>query len=218
MLNDSTNPSYLRYGGALYLADRGLPVPAEVIAQSLAAGLTDESLLSSRKAAISVAGAAARLGQWGAYDTVLHRIRELASREATPKDSVIVPYWTWAVRVAEAEGLSRRGRNQEALRAFERTLPGDGGWFTLWHVGRLSLTLGRVEQAENAFRSLWYQDLTPAYLERARILERTGHVAEAREAYRFVINAWRHADPELQPQVEMARQAVARLSPTVRAY
>jgi uncharacterized protein HemY len=79
-------------------------------------------------------------------------------------------------------------------------------------VGRLSVELGALDQAEHAFRALWQQDGTPAYLELARILERTGRPAEAREAYQFVSYAWRHADAELQPQVEEARRAVARLS------
>jgi tetratricopeptide (TPR) repeat protein len=92
-------------------------------------------------------------------------------------------------------------------------LPGYPGWFVLWNVGQLSLELGRLDQAERAFRALWRQDGTPAYLQLARMLERTGRPAEALEAYKFVAYAWRHADPELQPAVEEARQAVTRLSP-----
>jgi tetratricopeptide (TPR) repeat protein len=112
-----------------------------------------------------------------------------------------------------AHELWRRGRNEDALRAFENTLEGDAGWSTLWNVGQLSLELGRLDQAERAFRALWRQDGTPAYLELARILERTGRPAEAREAYRFVVEAWQHADPELGPAVKEARRAVTRLSP-----
>jgi tetratricopeptide (TPR) repeat protein len=141
-------------------------------------------------------------------------MREFAAREPAAGDSAGVPYWKWAVSVAEAQGLWRRGRKAEALRALERTLPGDGGWFTLWQVGQLSLELGRLDQAEHAFRALWQQDGTPAWLELARILERTGRTAEALEAYQFVAYAWRNADPELQPIVEEARRAVARLSRT----
>jgi hypothetical protein len=80
-------------------------------------------------------------------------------------------------------------------------------------VGQLSLELGKLEQAERAFRALWQQDFTAARLQLARVLERMGRRAEARAAYQFVSSAWRHADPELQPQVEEARQAIRRLSP-----
>ncbi|HET6578542.1 MAG TPA: protein kinase [Gemmatimonadales bacterium] len=212
MLNDSRTPSYLRYGGAVYLSVRGLPVPERIIEQSLAAGLADKSLFSSRTSAVSAAGAAAQLGHWSEYSTLVSRVREIAARELTAGDSTSARYWDWAVRVAEAHGLWRRGRKEEALRAFTSTLPDDNGWFTLWNVGQLSLELGRLDQAERAFRALWRQDETPAYLQLARILERTGRPAEAREAYQFVAYAWRHADPELQPLVDEARQAVARLS------
>ncbi|HEX2636591.1 MAG TPA: protein kinase [Gemmatimonadales bacterium] len=212
MLNDSRTPSYLRYGGALYLSVRGLPVPERIIEQSLAAGLADKSLFSSRISAVSAAGAAARLGHWSEYSALVSRMREIAARELTAGDSASARYWDWAVRVAEAQRAWRRGRKEEALRAFANTLSDDNGWFTLWNVGQLSLELGRLDQAERAFRALWRQDETPAYLQLARILERTGRPAEAREAYQFVAYAWRHADPELQPAVADARQAVARLS------
>jgi len=212
MLNDAGTPIYVRYGGALYLSGRGLPVPERIIEQSLAAGLADRALFSNRIAAISAAGAAARLGRWSEYGTLVSRMREMAVREPTPSDSAIVPYWDWAVRVAEAHGLWLRGRKEEGLRAFKRTLPDDTGWFTLWHVGQLSLELGRLDQAEHAFRALWRQEEAPANLQLARILDRTGRLAEAREAYQFVAYAWRNADPELQPMVEEARRAVARLS------
>jgi hypothetical protein len=134
------------------------------------------------------------------------------ARQLAAGDSVGARRWDWAVHATEAHGLWRRGRKAEALHAFEGTLPSDLGWFTLWNVGQLSLELGRLDQAERAFRTLWRQDGTPSYLQLARILERTGRPTEALEAYQFVASAWRHADPELQPQVEEARQAVARLS------
>ena len=49
-------------------------------------------------------------------------------------------------------------------------------------------------------------------LERARVNDRLGNEEEAIEAYAFVADSWRNADPELQPVVEEARAALARLS------
>jgi serine/threonine-protein kinase len=48
-------------------------------------------------------------------------------------------------------------------------------------------------------------------LERARVHERVGRRAEAAVDYKFIIDIWRHADPELQPYVREAREALARL-------
>jgi tetratricopeptide (TPR) repeat protein len=214
-LGDSGTAAYLRYGGALYLAERGVPVERRLIEEGVAAGLQDQSLFTSNRIeALSVAGGAALLGHWHEYDSVLARMRQLAARESPATDSARVGYWTWAVRFTEAEGLSRRGRKAEALQAFERSLAGGDGWFTLWRVGELSLELGKLDEAERAFRALWQQDFTAAWLPLARILERTGRRAEALAAYRFVAFAWRDADPELQSQVAEARQAIARLAPT----
>jgi serine/threonine-protein kinase len=212
-LNDSGTAAYIRYGGALYLATRGVPVPRRLLEQSVTAGLADKSLFSSNRIeAISVAAGAARLGRWSDYESVLSRMRERAGREPPATDSSSTGYWTWAVGVTEAEGLRARDRSAEALRMFERAVSGDESWFILWQVGQLSLELGKLEQAERAFRALWRQDFTAARLQLARILDRTGRRAEAREAYQFVVHAWQRADPELQPQVEEARQAIRRLS------
>lgn len=48
-------------------------------------------------------------------------------------------------------------------------------------------------------------------LERARIAETLGERQKAIDSYRFVVDAWRRADPELQPFVIEARNALARL-------
>ena len=48
-------------------------------------------------------------------------------------------------------------------------------------------------------------------LERARMHERVGRRSEALDDYRFIIEAWRHADPELQRYVREAREALTRL-------
>ncbi len=47
---------------------------------------------------------------------------------------------------------------------------------------------------------------------RGRVNERLGNRAKAIAAYRFVVDVWRNADPELQPYVAEARAALKRLS------
>ena len=49
-------------------------------------------------------------------------------------------------------------------------------------------------------------------LERGRVAERVGDHTRAIEAYRYVTAVWRNADPELQPFVAEARQALGRLT------
>ena len=202
----------LRYCGPLYLSTRGLPVPERVMDETITAIRADGSLFSNRFSVVCAAGHAARKGDWGEHRILLSRAREIAAQQLAAGDTTSAGDWNWVVAAAEAHGLWRRGRKEEALRAFERTLRTEAGWSTLWNVGQLALDLGRLDQAERAFRALRNQERTPAYLQLARILDRTGRRSEARESYQFVADAWRKADPELQPMVEEARQAVTRLS------
>ncbi len=51
-----------------------------------------------------------------------------------------------------------------------------------------------------------------ATLERGRVAERLGEREKAIESYRFVTEAWRRPDPELQPYASEAREALARLA------
>ncbi len=51
----------------------------------------------------------------------------------------------------------------------------------------------------------------PAELARGRIAEAAGDRAAAAGHYERFVELWRGADPELQPRVEEARQAIARL-------
>jgi hypothetical protein len=48
-------------------------------------------------------------------------------------------------------------------------------------------------------------------LERARVNDRLGNREKAVESYSYVADVWRNADPLLQPFVEEAREALARL-------
>ncbi len=50
-----------------------------------------------------------------------------------------------------------------------------------------------------------------ATLEHGRVAERLGEREKAIESYRFVTEVWRRPDPQLQPYVSEAREALARL-------
>jgi hypothetical protein len=47
-------------------------------------------------------------------------------------------------------------------------------------------------------------------LEQGRIAERLGQRQKAIDCYQFVVDVWRHADPELEPYVREARAGLAR--------
>jgi tetratricopeptide (TPR) repeat protein len=208
LLEEPGAPANARYCGPLYLSVRGLPVPRRVLEHRLALVRSDSVVSADPRQVMCAMGYAARLGAWGAYEGVLAGARQRAAGDGTS-----ARLWAWAVRAGEGHGLQSRGRSREALRAFTDALSDGAGWALLWHVGQLALELGDLEVAERAFRALWSnRDGVPARLQLARILERTGRPSEARAAYQYATDAWRHADAELQPVVEEARRAVVRLS------
>jgi tetratricopeptide (TPR) repeat protein len=189
-------------------------VPGGILEEGLATSRADSSALENRLLVACAAGYAAERGRWREHADLLAHARDVLRRELAAGDSASAQRWQMAVREAEAHGLWRRGRKEEALRVFESILRGDTlrGARGLWYVGRLAFELGRLDQAERAFRALWYWDGPPAQLYLGRIYERTGRPAEALEAYESVLHAWRNADPELKPLVDEARQGVTRLS------
>ena len=87
-------------------------------------------------------------------------------------------------RLTQGVVLARRGRDAEAL-----------------------------EVLDLAFPEFWASPLRiVAHLETARAAERLGQRERAMGDYQRVLEAWRHADPELQPHVDEARTALARLA------
>jgi hypothetical protein len=87
-------------------------------------------------------------------------------------------------RLTQAKLLASRGRDFEVIELLDRAVP--QGWASPAQVF--------------------------ARLETARAAERLGMRERALEDYQYVPEVWRHADPELQPYVNEARAAVARLS------
>jgi len=88
-------------------------------------------------------------------------------------------------RVTLGQILSRRGRGADALELLEEAYP-PGGW--------------------------WGPTLVLARLEAGRLAERLGQRPRAAGHYQFVVDAWRHGDPELQAYLSEARQALTRLT------
>jgi hypothetical protein len=81
---------------------------------------------------------------------------------------------------------------------------------------RLLASQGRARQAGEVL-DLWvWRAEGPLYvlgmLDRARIAESLGEREKATDSYQFVVDVWRHADPELEPYVREARAGLERLA------
>jgi hypothetical protein len=82
--------------------------------------------------------------------------------------------------------------------------------------GRLLASQGRARQAGEVLDQWVWRAEGPVFvlgvLEQARIAERLGERQKAVDSYQFVLDVWRHADPELQPFVLEARKALTRMT------
>jgi len=127
-----------------------------------------------------------------------------------------------AARAARAYLALARGDTLEALQQLEE-IP---NWPQCYYCYDVQLTRARVlaqlgrdrEAAELLDRMPFERLFAPASeavvaaLERGRVHERLGNREAAIMAYSYVFDAWRNADPELQPIVQEARTALQRLT------
>jgi serine/threonine-protein kinase len=137
-----------------------------------------------------------------------------ARSSTKPRDATDNPYWA---RAAKAYLRLARGDSSAAVREFQSLPPAVGiVFFERLTLARLLAAQGRDAEAlglldrgfpwpRRALSQVFWQ------LERGRVAEKLGQTAKAAEAYRFVIDMWRRADPELRPYVDEARAGLGRL-------
>lgn len=205
-----------RYCVPYLLWNQGSTAPERILDEALASFRVGGSSFT-RPGPVNCAGLyAAERGRWGDHAALLAHAREMTRRSFAGGDTSSARAWEGVVREQEAQRLWGRGQKAEALRAFEAALAAnaEASW-VLWPVGRLALELDQADAAERAYRRLAtsheFAAGPLAYLYLGRIYERTGRQAEAMTAYAAFASAWRRADPELQPLVDEAREAMARL-------
>jgi tetratricopeptide (TPR) repeat protein len=124
------------------------------------------------------------------------------------------------------EGLDAwkvRGDHEEARRILEEVQT--GALFDEWQENRtlrwwladLLTEMGEYVEAARYYRSLAYGAGTglydpPAALRLGKVYEQLGEAANAREAYAWLLLAWRDADPALRPWLDDASQGLERTS------
>jgi serine/threonine-protein kinase len=166
----------------------------------------------------SVPMAASALPLWaGRGDTVplgryLKIADSLAHRPDAPPGIKLEP-----ARVSAFLALARRD-TADALRRFlalpDTLYGGDGD--VRFARSNLLVATRRDEEALASLENPYWEFPWPfdplRVLQRGRVAERLGRRELAVDAYRSVVATWRHPDPELQPYVTEARQALSRLT------
>ncbi len=137
---------------------------------------------------------------------------------------------SWAGDIARYTAVSARAwlalarsDTAEAVRVFDTVPDTMCAWCYMmdaWPRARLLAAAGRLQDAAALLEvqpAEWMNPIDIArVLDRARVHERLGNRARARSEYTFVANAWRNADPELQPLVAEARAGAERLRGALR--
>jgi class 3 adenylate cyclase/tetratricopeptide (TPR) repeat protein/TolB-like protein len=218
-LDDPLMPAWFRTKCLYSASFVGMPVPVERLERELALG--KDGAPPDLKEFYAGAYAADR-GRWADHATVQARMEKAAEEARTGGDSTAVRLFEGAAQALDGYALWRRGNPDRAfplLEAAQKRATGIGlveanvnEQIRLW-LGKLCLETGRHQEAEtyfNSFFSSFGLDFLAAY-ELARMHAELGEDEKARRDYEFFIEAWRDADPELQPMVEEARRAAARL-------
>lgn len=126
--------------------------------------------------------------------------------------------WAYVAAIGRAYLALARADTTEAIRQF-LVAPDSlcrNCAFQQFDIARLLAERGRYREAAARLKPQSAQPWLLIHsvlleLERGRISEHMGEHENAIRAYRYVTEAWRRPDPELQPYVTEAREALRRL-------
>jgi tetratricopeptide (TPR) repeat protein len=188
----------------------GFPVPAERLqAMQFVAGFVD--VTTDVLGLVCVGSYMADEGRWEDHARIIELLDEASRIDIEAGGSGREQYVH--ARVVEAYGLWKRGEPEAGLDALEGVKRYYASGAVRWVLGLILMDLERWDEAISYLRVWWWESLSFVNYDLARAYEATGDHEKARKEYDFFIEAWQEADPELQPWVEDARRALARLSP-----
>lgn len=209
--------------GMLYrLYQVGSNLPREELERILAVGATD-----STSGVLAPGAYAADRGEWDQHAAALDRARARARYWQAEGNLMLAQQYEVITRALEGYALWKRGQKSEAIRALEAVQresfggePHRGVPWVLpnvtfrWWLGDLMLEVGRPRDAERYFQSISADPFAAMRL--ARVYENLGEFEKARSSYEYALLSWHDADPELQPRIQEARGALARLPKPLR--
>jgi tetratricopeptide (TPR) repeat protein len=187
----------------------GFPVPPDRLEE--AAAVLSQIDSTSESALVYCAGfLAAAQGRWADHARAVEFSWDLWRREVDARLSLFAKADALAV---EAYGLWRQGDPEVAVEKLEEVRRYQASPMVRMVLGYVLMDLERWEEAIPYLRSWWWNTYSHMHYHLARAYEGMGEYGKAAKEYAFFVEAWEDADPELQPWVEDARRALARLTP-----
>ena len=187
-----------------FLYSNGFPVDESWVDSMMAVTAVDSTDLFAN---LCSAWYAADRERWDHHEDFISRIERMADRAKADGDTSGAQTFNGFAGVARGYGQVSKGQF-EGLALVEHAH--DSGWFD-WPavIGDLYVEADSLEAAIRHYRSDWTDPIVRLKL--ARVYERMGEKDKARDAYFYFVESWVDADPELQPMVEEAKQAIVRL-------
>jgi tetratricopeptide (TPR) repeat protein/TolB-like protein len=200
----------------------GVNFHPEELERVLAAGAGDTTTAAVYTPTYLLVGAyAVDRGHWDEYANALDRERAWARRQRVEGAYIFARRAEGGVHAMEGYALWKRGHREEAIRTLEaaqrqiwgiegerHTPPWGPNVIVRWWLGELMLEVGRPRDAERYFKSISADPF--AALRLGKVYEDLGAPKQARASYEYALLSWQHAGSELQPQIETARQGLAR--------
>lgn len=192
----------------------GLPVPDSTLGRLMNPYLEDSGAPAR---VVLLAGAWAytsgnRQGLERARDLLGQRASRMAERDSTAAAEAV----RRRLRLLNARVALGEGRVDEAMPLLEED--GDGTWAVQWWWGEAAMRVARYEEAAEIFGTYaapeTYRPFTldpPVRNQLARTFETLGRHEEAARAYGYFAEHWTDAHPDVQPQVERAREQAGAL-------
>jgi tetratricopeptide (TPR) repeat protein len=199
---------YSRAFGLYYALSLGVPVPVESLEEAIGSMAID-SIANAHD--IYVAGLyAVDQARWSDHERVIAELERRADLRLAAADSLRASSRTRWARQVRGYGLWKTSGPEAALPLLgdPNNIVGVLGW---WWLGQLYQELGRFRDAERVYRTYYFRAYPLGHRELGKVYEALEEWDKALEAYEFFVEYWNDADPELQPMVEEARQAIIRL-------
>ncbi len=146
-----------------------------------------------------------------------YQLRGIDSLAANSPTAYLRPIYRYGADAARGYLSLARGDTVRALARFEAVPDSLCPWCTVVPLTRAQLvaTAGKEREAHALLKRELFApfEVTNVLwaLERGRVSERLGDRATAADAYRFVADVWRNADPELRPMVKEAQAGLRRI-------
>jgi tetratricopeptide (TPR) repeat protein/TolB-like protein len=198
----------------------GFPVPEETLAEVVGSTTVDSTAYAPDIYRFGLY--AADRGRWADHERAIVELERRAVRMRAEGDSLGGREAARRARTVRGYGAWKRRGPEAAVAILEDPAQLEETQLGTWWLGRIYRELGRLEDAERVYRSFRFPMNGPSSThplfqrELGEIYEAKGEFEKARQAYEYFVEYWRDADPELQPLVAEARQAIARLSPLER--